>query len=122
MPSNSKFGHKALGISTALGATTVKAKDFGTLMEATGATTFTLPPPSPSIAGVSVWFYSIAAGDMVVTGTAGKIVTYNNAAADSITFGTDTQEIGAGVEMVCDGTSWLAFIALNQSDAAVTVA
>lgn len=122
MPIQSKYGHFTTTVTTQTGSYAVQTRDFGSIVQANGATTFTLPAPGPGLNGAWVQFYSIAAGDMVVTAGTGNIVAFNNAAADTVTFGTNTQEIGSSIEMICDGTSWLAFIDLNQSDQAVTVA
>jgi len=87
-----------------------------------GALTVTLPEPTTALTGSSVEFFQVAAGDFIVGTTAGEaMVTYNNATADSILFGTDNEEIGNGCRVVCDGTSWLVIQYLGSETATVTV-
>jgi hypothetical protein len=117
MPIVSEYGHWTLPVTVQAGAYTVQTRDFGSLILANGAATFTLPPPGPHIAGVWVQFGSIAAGDMVISGTANTMVVDNDATATDITFGTAGEEIGSHVEAVCDGTGWLIFNHLSDTDA-----
>jgi len=42
------------------------------------------------------------------TGSADQIVTFNDAAADSITYSLNGRQIGAAVELICDGKVWYA--------------
>jgi len=86
---------------------TVVAADSGkvfTTLGAAGAVTFTLPAAATAGSGWNAYFINAVAQDMVITGTAGELVTFNDAAANSVTFGTAGEEIGAAVWVVCDGT------------------
>jgi hypothetical protein len=87
-----------------------------------GALTVTLPAPSTANLGCEVSFFQVAAGDFVVGTAAGEqIVTYNNATADSLLNGTDNEEIGNGLTVVSDGTSWLVIQYLGSETATNTV-
>jgi hypothetical protein len=84
--------------------------DYGSLItnRGGGALTVTLPAPSAVLSGVYVDFFQVAAGDFVITTSAGEeLVLLNNATADSLTIGQANEEIGNGVRAICDGTSWL---------------
>lgn len=76
-----------------------------------GAVTFTLPPMPAANPGRYIgWryqFYVVADQSFIIQAAAGKLVAFNNAAATSITINTGGQRIGAKVETVWDGTSWL---------------
>jgi hypothetical protein len=110
MPITSLFGHWATPTTSQTGSYTVQTRDFGSVIKAPGALTATLPPPGPALNGVWVKFFSTAAGDLVVTTAGGDaIVTDADAAADSVTYGTAGEEIGASCMFLCDGTSWLHF-------------
>ena len=89
---------------------TITKADFGALItnRGGGALTVTLPAPASTPIGVYVDFYQVAAGDFVLTTSAGEeLVLLNNATADSLTIGQANEEIGNGVRAICDGTSWL---------------
>lgn len=77
---------------------TVVAADHGTLFVATAAVNFTLPAIA---AGLRFRFAQSADADMVITSpTADNIIGVNNASADTLTFSTSSQKIGAQVELV----------------------
>lgn len=71
-----------------------------------GAVNFTLPAATPALAGVWYEIDAVAGQNTAFVGTAGQIVTLNNAAATSVTASTAAQLIGAHMIAVCDGTSW----------------
>jgi hypothetical protein len=123
MPIKSIFGHWAVPVTTQAGAYTVQTRDFGSCIQANGALTATLPAPGPELNGAWVQFFSIAAGDMVITSAAADtLVVDADAAADSITFGTAGEEIGASVLALCDGTGWLIFNDLSGVTSSKAVA
>jgi hypothetical protein len=74
---------------------------------AAGAVTFTLPAPTPALAGTSYEFSGVADQNIIVSGTAAKQVAFNNAACASLAAQTAGQKIGAVITAICDGTSWL---------------
>lgn len=89
---------------------TVNGDDWGKLFtnRGGGALTVTLPPPASTPVGVYVDFFTVAAGDFVITTAAGEeLVLLNNATADSLTIGQANEEIGNGVRAINDGSSWL---------------
>lgn len=74
---------------------------------AAGAVTFTLPAAALSLAGVYYEFDGVANQNLTVAAPAGTAVTFNNAAATSLSASTLNQKIGAHILAKCDGTSWL---------------
>jgi hypothetical protein len=101
---------------------TITTNDFGKMFTNRGDTdaiTFTLPAVSTAPAGVIVWFYQIADFNMAIAGTAGELVTHNDAAANSVTYSTAGDLIGTCIAAVSDGTSWL-IMHMNDSSTAVT--
>lgn len=71
-----------------------------------GAVTFTLPAAAPALAGVEYDFDGVANQNIGVAAAAGTVVTFNNAAATSVTASTAGGKIGAHFHAICDGTSW----------------
>lgn len=69
--------------------------------------TYTLPAAHESLKGFVYDFFGVADQEFVVAAAAGEMVTFNNAAATSLTVTTAGQHIGAHIRAVCDGTSWL---------------
>lgn len=90
---------------------TVTAADNGTLFTtvgASGSVTFTLPALA---AGLRYEFMAGADQNMVVMSAAGDdIITFNDLAADSLTFSTSGEKIGAWVALESNaaGTKWYA--------------
>jgi hypothetical protein len=74
---------------------------------AAGAVTFTLPAITGNMAGLWYEFVGVANQTFAVAGAAGTVVTFNNAAAASVTCSTAGAKIGAHIRAVCDGTSWV---------------
>jgi hypothetical protein len=72
-----------------------------------GAVTFTLPAiTGQRMAGLWYEFDGVANQNIAVAAAAGTIVTFNNAAATSVTASTAGGKIGAHFRAICDGTSW----------------
>ena len=88
---------------------TVVTADHGTLFTnrgAAGAVNFTLP--TTAYKGMRFGFYVVADQTLTVTsGTADTMVVYNDATADSVSFGSAGDKIGGMFEVVGDGTGWL---------------
>jgi hypothetical protein len=74
---------------------------------AAGAVTFTLPAVVAAMYGVYYDFVGVANQTFGVAAAAGAVVTFNNAAATSVTCSTGGAKIGAKIRAVCDGTSWI---------------
>ena len=105
----------------------IKPGDIGKIFTNTGATadlTLTLPPVADLLAGWWCRFFLTADFAILIasSGSADNIAAFNDAAADSIAITTSGEHIGAGGELVWDGTNWLAFINLGQDTQSVTVA
>lgn len=91
----------------------------GTVFTNRGATapvTFTLPVPNAGLAGVGFQFRGVADQNVIVSAGAGKGIAFNNAACASLAFQTAGQRIGASINALCDGASWL----LTGENAGVT--
>lgn len=92
-------------------AYTVKEYESGTLFTTRGAAadlTFTLPTTAKK--GLYYGFYNVADYEMLVaSGTADTMVSFNDAAADSVAFTTASEQIGGSFVVMGDGTSWLVF-------------
>jgi hypothetical protein len=88
---------------------TVTTSDIGVLFTnrgATGTVNFTLP--ATAYKGFRVGFYVVADQTLTVTsGTADTMVVYNDAAADSVSFGSAGDKVGGMFEVIGDGTGWL---------------
>lgn len=103
--------HKSIDAKAA--SYTVTAADAGKLFTtqgAAGAIIFTLPAPGTDMKGFRVEFFNEVDQNMTITGTAAKLVTFNNAAATSVALSTAGQKIGGGFLIVsnADGTKYLA--------------
>jgi len=104
-------------------AYTVTAKETGTWFLTTGATaavTFTLPPISD---GPFIFFFvAVADFAMTVTAqTADTLLTFNDAAADSVAFGQASEIMGGFVIVGCDGTTVFALTPISAHSQTVTV-
>ena len=72
-----------------------------------GAVNFTLPATAQR--GLRFLFTVIADQNVTITaGTGDTLVSYNDATADSVALSTASEKIGGTVEIVADGTSWIA--------------
>ncbi|HEY5954918.1 MAG TPA: hypothetical protein VIV60_00145 [Polyangiaceae bacterium] len=105
-------------------AYTCKANETGTWFLTTGATaavTFTLPPISD---GPFIFFFVAVAdiGMTVAAGTADTLLTFNDAAADSVAFSTSSEIMGGFVIAGCDGTTVFALTPISAHSQTVTVA
>jgi hypothetical protein len=101
---------------------TIADNDFGktlTTRGAGGSVTFTLPDPATTPSGVWVDFFTVAGQTTVITTTADKLTTFNDATATSITFSEAGHLIGNFVRCICDGTTWLVAVASDELQTAV---
>ena len=75
---------------------------------AAGAVNFTLDADGHTKKGLRYGFYVTADQNVTITsGTADKMYTFNDAAADSVAFSTSSQKIGGYVEVYSDGAGWI---------------
>lgn len=100
---------------------TVTPHDAGKTIvcNASGATTITMADPGTFTPGCDVLIVNLADQDLTVSCNE-KIVTKNNAAADSVALSTSNEKIGGGFWMHCLGTLWLA-LPLAEEAQTVTV-
>ncbi len=88
---------------------TVTEADNNTLFTnrgAAGAVIFTLPTTAKK--GLRYGFHLVAGQNLTVTaGTADTMISFNDAAADSVAFSTVAELIGGHFEVIGDGTSWI---------------
>jgi len=99
---------------------TVTADDNGLLFLATAAVTFTLPTKAN---GLAFRFVQSADANLVISGSS-DIIALNNAAANSVTFGTAGQKIGSQVLVECiyTNTATLKWLVTNIGATTPTVA
>ena len=97
---------------------------FFTNIGATEDVTFTLPATADMVAGEFYVFMSAvdAVEFKVAGGTADKMVTFNDATADSIAFSTSGEYIGGWVMAVCDGSRWYTSCLLANDAQTPTIA
>lgn len=92
--------------------TTVGVTHWGKLLTnrgAAGALVLTLPAPTAAVAGAWFLYRGVADQNMsFTTATVDTLVVLGDATADSLTFSTGGQLIGALALISCDGTSWFA--------------
>jgi hypothetical protein len=98
---------------------TIQATDSGKVLTnrgAGGAVIFTLPTVAAAFDGCDVTIYGVAAQNITVTGeTAGQLVVFGDAGANSAALSTGGEIIGGGFRCICDGTSWLV-LPINWAD------
>lgn len=114
---NLGFANKTTGLLAVVRNISVQAANYtvlgtegsGTIFTTTGATgtvTFTLPAVAARYTGLVYEFINAVNQTMTVTGSAGQVITFNNAAATSLTASTASEKIGARILAVCDGVAW----------------
>ena len=75
---------------------------------ASGAVNFTLDADGHTKKGLRYGFFVTADQNVTITsGTADKMYTFNDAAADSVAFSTSSEKIGGYVEVYSDGAGWI---------------
>ena len=84
------------------------------------ACTFTLPAPGTCNAGDEILFVNLVDQNMLIALNE-LIITKNNAAADSVSFETSSEKIGAAALAVCTGSKW-AVLPLAEELMTITVA
>jgi len=73
-----------------------------------GAVNFTLDADGHTKKGLRYGFYVTADQNVTITsGTSDKMITFNEADADSVAFSTSSQKIGGFIEIYSDGAAWL---------------
>lgn len=111
MPLNFRQPGGSVEVKALTSSYTITDQDFGKLFTnrgAGGGVVVTLPAPA-TCEGEYVEFFTIAAQDFTVkTAAAGQLVAFNDATASSIAITAAGSEIGNGIRMISDGTSWLA--------------
>ncbi len=87
---------------------------------ASGAVTFTLPANPRK--GLRFGFYVVADQNVTIaSGTADTLVVFNDPTADSISFSTSAEKVGAFVEVLGDGTGWLTMVHLGAETQTPTI-
>lgn len=110
-------------IAAKTAAYTVKSSESGTIFTNVGATdsvTFTLP----SIADGPFYYMFVAGADyaiVVASAVADTAITFNDAAADSVSFGTSSEILGGSIEVFCDGTSLFVLPRLASEAQTITI-
>ncbi len=112
-----------LKVIAKVAAYTIKASESGAHFTNRGATagvTFTLP----ALATGLIYTFSVIADFevLVAAASAGTMVAFHDAAANSVAFTTASEHIGGGFQIVCDGTSWLIMGLLGADSQTITIA
>lgn len=96
-------------VKTVSAAYTVVGEDTGTLICVDTAATVTLPAASADLIGVFVDIACIADVTIVIAATnAGELITFNDVAANSFTWSTGGEKVGASARLTCiSATKWL---------------
>lgn len=107
---------------TITGTLTLTNQDVGKciLSNASGACTVTLPDPSTCNPGDDILIVNMVDQNLIVA-LDEKIMTLNNAAADSVAFQTSSEKIGGAFLCVCTGTKW-ACLPMAEETQTITVA
>lgn len=105
------------------GTRTLKSSESGTIFHNVGMTagvTVTLPAISDGPFYFKI-LQGAAYGITVTAATADTIITFNDAAADSVVFSTSSEIIGGHYEVICDGTSLFVLPILASEAQTVTI-
>lgn len=112
-----------LPVSAKTASYTCTQADCGTTFTnrgASGTVTFTLPA-APST-GTWYRFYVIADFAVVVaTTTADTLIVFNDATADSVALQTSAEMMGGGFEVMYDGTGWLTWNSMWETQTVTIV-
>ena len=108
-------------VAHTVGDLTVTSAHYGkvVIVSTNGAVNATLPAAGAA-AGSVVEFLCVGDNDCALTVTAAAadtLITFNNQAADAVTFGTG-HRIGANLRVISDGTNW---VAVNLGNHTMTV-
>lgn len=101
------------------GTFTLSPEDVGKTLVCTDTTSITLPSPAECTIGDDILIIQTADADLTV-GLNEKIITKNNAAADSVAYSTSGEKIGGAFWCHCTGTKW-AVLPLAEETQTVTV-
>lgn len=119
--SNMAFTPRVISLTA---ARTLTAADSGAYIHnaaMTAAVTLTLPAIS-----TGPFYFKIIQGAAyaitVTAATADTIITFNDVAADSVTFSTSSEIIGGHYEVICDGTYLFVLPILASEAQTVTIA
>ena len=98
----------------------VTKDDLGKMLTTRGTSAqvnFTLPTVGTVWSGWWVEFFNAAGQTMAIlsSGSLDNISTFNDLTADSITFSTSSELIGASVKVTWDGTGWLSQLMTEET-------
>lgn len=112
-----------LAIKLIAAAYTVVKDDSGKVLVMTSASAVTITLPAASgNDGMHLWIVGQGAGALTIAATAGELVAFNDAAANSIAFSTTSEIIGGAVHCICTGSKWLALVHLAAETQTPTIA
>lgn len=95
---------------------TVLPDDQGKIFVITSAATATLPPVADVWNGWNCKFYAGADAALTVSAPTNSLITFNNAAANSVAFSTTSEKAGAGVEIIYDATLTKYFVFVSAEE------
>jgi hypothetical protein len=89
--------------------TAADSSKFFTNRGATGTVIFTVPTVTSAFDGVWFQVAAVVAAQVITISaqTAGQLIVFNDAAANTISLQTSGEIIGGGFYVYCDGTSWI---------------
>jgi len=115
------FQLRGVPTATKTAAYTVLPTDSGKVLIANNGSSqvdFTLPTPAAASGCIFLFANIGAAGMKIISGTVDTIVTFNDAAADDVSYETATEMIGAACMIYSNGTNFYHF---EMSGATVTI-
>jgi len=104
---------------TVTGNVTLTNHDVGKTFLVTAASVVTMPNPGTCLPGDDILIIQTSDNDLTVS-LDEKILTKNNAAADSVAYSTSSEKIGGAFLCVCTGTKWAA-LPLAEEAQTITV-
>lgn len=97
-------------------AYTPTSEDTGTLFTLSGAMTFTLPAAAARYKNVYYELVVIADVTCVVAAAnAGELIMFNDVAANSFTWSTSSEKVGAACKLICNGVSWIVILMTEET-------
>jgi hypothetical protein len=116
-----QYANQSLDVVDKAASYTVRPGDIGKVLVATAAATFTLPAIADVWNGWNVTIFNGADTEIVVSAPSGKLVTFNNIAATSLTT-TASEHVGFAVRIIYDLalTKYLALL-MTEETQTVTV-
>jgi hypothetical protein len=117
------YANNSLNVVDKSASYTITAEDIGKVFVATGAITLTLPAIANVWNGWNVTCTVGANSSVTIAAPTGKLIHFNDVAANSVAFSTTNEKVGGAVRIVYDLalTKYLCMV-LAQEAQTITVA